>query len=170
MALFILQNALLDPHRTCSTRCACFSSFKWFLYLVVLLFQLIGVILFTIWAADCFFRESRTTVLCEHFDIFPVPKILEISWLLISSVASLFLVIYVVRYSSKFCGVKKIFRHLVKKKYFYKINFVLLAVVIYDIYVISNDPQIDKTMAYLGFIMEKSLTVVLIFLLNFLPR
>lgn len=57
-----------------------------------------------------------------------------------------------------------------KKKYFYKINFVLLVVVIYDIYVISNDPQIDKTMAYLGFIMEKSLTVVLIFLLNFLPR
>ena len=168
--LFILQQSIISRRQIRSTRCARFSSLKWLIYLALLLLQLIGLILFAMWAVDCFFSEFRTTTMCEHFHLFPVPRRLEFLWLLCSSIGSSFLIVYVICFSSAFCGAKKTISHLVKKKYFYTINSVLTAVVAYDIYVMANDPQIEKTIAYLGFIMEKSLTVFLMFLLNFLPR
>jgi hypothetical protein len=148
----------------------CCSRFKYLFFLTALLGQFLGLILFTIWAADCFFREFRTTPNCQDFSLFPMPKLLEFFWLLSSILVSLFLIYHVVFRSPEFCGTRRIIRHLIKKKYFHKIIFVLLAVVSYDIYVMSSNPQTWKTLSYVSFIMEKSLTVLLMFLLNFLSR
>ena len=148
----------------------CCSRFKYLFFLALLLGKLVGVILFTIWAVDCFIREFRATTNCRHFSLFPVPGLVEFFWLLCSIFVSVFLIYHVVFLSSRFCGTRKVFCHLSKKKYFYKLTFVLLVVVIYDIYVLSNDPQTWKTMSYVAFIMEKSLTVLLMFFLNFLSR
>ena len=151
------------------TRTSC-SRFKYLFFLTALLGKLVGLILFTIWASDCFFREFRTTTNCRHFSLFPVPGLIEFFWLLCSVFVSLFFIYHVVFLSPRFCGTRKVICHLIKKKYFYKITFVLLVVISYDIYVMLNDPQTWKTMSYVSFIMEKSLTVLLMFSLNFLSR
>ena len=148
----------------------CFRNSKWLLFLGILLGQLIGLVLFTIWATDCFFREFHTTTVCEHFKIFPMPKLFEIFWLTFSIVGFVFFIYHTVRRSPAFCGPRKVIRCLAKKKYFYKIGFVLLVVIAYDVYVLSNSPEKLKTLSYILFMVEKTLSVLLMFLLNFLPR
>ena len=95
---------------------------------------------------------------------------LEVFWLFNSCLGSLFLIYHIVHLTPTFYGTRTVIRHLIWKKYFYKINFVLLVVDVYDIYIMSNRPQILKTVGSVSFIVEKSLTVVLMFLINFLPR
>ena len=170
-----LQQPILEVRQSWKSRwrswiMVCCSTFKYLFFFTALLGQFVGLILFTIWAADCFFREFRTTPNCEHFSMFPMPKLFELFWLLGGIFVSFFLIYHVIFLSPVFCGMQEVFCQLIKKKYFYKITFVLLAVDSYDIYVIANDPELWTTMIYVSFIMEKSLTVLLMFLLNFIPR
>ena len=172
---FFLQLPIFDVRQPWTSRWSnwvvvFWSTFKYVSFFTALLGQFVGIILFTIRAGDCFFREFRTTPNCEHFSMFPMPMLFEFFWVLGSMFVSLFLLYHVIFFSPEFCGTREVFCRLIKKKYFYKITFVLLAVVSYDIYVIANDPKLWKTMTYVSFIMEKSLTVLLMFILNFLPR
>ena len=154
----------------CDRLCTFFSYFKWVLFIAILLGQAIGVIMFIIWAADCFFNEFRTFLSCQNFHLFPMPKMFECFWLFNNSAGSVFLIYHVVYVSQDFCGVKVVIRQLVKEKYFYKINFVVLVVVVYAIYAMLNNLETWSAMIYVLFITEKCLIVILIFLLNFLPR
>ena len=110
--------------------------------------QFVEIVLFTIRAVDCFFREFRTTADCKHLSLFPMPKVFEIFWLFSSSLVLIFLVYHVVKLSLTFCGTRTVIHLLVKNKYFYKISFVLLVVVVYDIYVMSNDPQAKRYLIF----------------------
>ncbi|XP_028412169.1 uncharacterized protein LOC114534892 [Dendronephthya gigantea] len=148
----------------------CPPHFNWLFFLVLITGQLIGIILFTIWAVDCFFREFRTTGFCNNFHLFSAPESFQFLWLLFSSANSFFLIYHTIYRSPAFAGTRKVVGHLYKKKYFYKINLVLTVVVVYDIYVMSNEPQTWKTMSYILFITEKVFTVALMLFLNFLPR
>ena len=127
--------------------------------------------MFIIWAVDCFLSEFRTFANCKNFHLFPMPRMMECFWLFNSCAGSVFVIYHVVYLSPEFCGVRVVMRHLVKKKIFYKINFVLLAIVVYVIYLMSNNLEIwGATISYTFFIADKFLTVILVFLLNFLPR
>ena len=150
--------------------CKWFRNSKWLMFLGILLGQFFRLIMFTIWATDCFFREFHTTAVCEHFEIFPMPKLFEIFWLTTSSVGFVFLIYHIVRRSPAFCGPRKVICCLAKKKYFYKIGFVLLVVVVYDIFILLNSPKKVNALPAVLFMIEKTLTVQLMFFLNFLPR
>ncbi len=99
-----------------------------------------------------------------------MPKMFECLWLFNSCAGSVFLIYHVVYHSPAFCGSRVLMRHLVRKNYFYKINFGLLAIAVYVIYVMPNNIETWTTMAYILFITDKCLTVILMFILNFLPR
>ena len=99
-----------------------------------------------------------------------MPEMFDCFWLFNSCAGSVFLIYHAVYLSPEFCGVSVVMRHLPKKKYFYKIIFVLLVNVAYIISLMSNDLETWRGMIYIFFIKDKFLTVILIFLLNFLPR
>ena len=149
---------------------SCGRNFNWLCLMVLLLGQLAGLTMFTVWATDCFVEEFRTTPTCKHFTLFPSPGVFEIAWLLMCTATSIFLIFHVCCRSTAFHGIRVVFSHLIRRKYFYKVVFVLFVVCIYDLVVLLNKPNTVKTVSYLLFMLEKTLTVTVMFLLNFLPK
>ena len=143
-------------------------SFKWLCLVLVLASRPIGLLMFTIWATDCFFREFHTTALCRDFSLFPHPAIFEGTWLFLCATTSLFLICYV-NLLSHFPGFYVILRHLVRRKYFYKLAFILILAWVYDFVVMLDKPNMSKTISYAIFIAEKSSVVAAMLFLNFLP-
>ena len=145
-----------------------FVALKWICAVLVLAFRLVGVFMFIVWASDCFVREFHTTPLCVRFVLFPSPEIFEIAWLSLCAITSFFLICYV-RNLNHFRGFLPVLLHLIRKKYFWKLVFILISVCIYDLLTILNKPEILKTLSYVLFMCEKSSAVVAALFLNFLP-
>ena len=152
----------------CSLR-AISAALKWITAWCVLVVRLVGILLFSVWANDCFFREFRTTVTCVNFTLFPYPQLMAIIWLLATITTSLFLLLYV-RRLPEFPSFKLIIKHLVKQRYFCKISVVLLLVVIYDFLTITGKPHFLRTLQYSTFMLEHATGILLMFTLNFVPK
>lgn len=147
---------------------AVFVPFKWTCAVLVLVARLAGLSMFIIWAVDCFLREFHTTAVCERFSLFPRPKIFESAWLFLCAATSSFL-IFCLRRLNHFSGFLVVLKHLIRKKYFWKLVVTLFLVCIYDLLTILNKPETFKTLSYVLFMVEKSSAVVVALCLNFLP-
>ena len=170
----VLQALLLkDSIRVISERfSSAFSGFrvalKWVCAVLVLLGRVVGLSMFIVWASDCFVREFHTTALCEEFSLFHSPKIFETAWLLLCTITSSFLIFHV-RCLNHFCGFLPVLKHLIRKKYFWKLVVTLILVCIYDLLAILNKSEAFKTLSYILFMCEKSSAVAVALFFNFLP-
>lgn len=167
-ALLLKDSIRVISERFSSTVSGFLAALKWVCAVLVLVGRLVGISMFIVWASDCFVREFHTTALCEEFSLFHSPKIFESAWLILCSVTSSFLIFHV-RCLNHFCGFLPVLKHLIRKKYFWKLAVILILVCIYDLLAILNKSEKFKTLSYVLFMCEKSSAVVLALLLNFLP-
>ena len=58
-------------------------------YSAVLLWRFIGLVLYSIHATDCFFREKLASYRCKNFTMFSYANELEISWQMASVINTL---------------------------------------------------------------------------------
>ena len=66
----------------------CFKMIPWFAYFLLLSWRFIGLILYSIHATDCFFREKLASYRCQNFTLFSHSYELEIAWQVTSVVNS----------------------------------------------------------------------------------
>ena len=135
---------------------------------VLVLLRVVGLVMFIVWASDCFIREFKTTALCERFSLFPVPKVFASIRLFLCALTSFLLILYI-RCLNHFPGFRLILKNLVWKKYFWTLVVILVLVCGYDILVMSQKQEELKSLLYFFYIFEKSLGVALVLCLNFLP-
>ena len=88
---------------------------------------------------------------------------------MITVVSSIILMLYASQLSW-FPRIGRIFTHLLKSKYFYKISFMLALVTTYNILTLLNHPHLMKTLQYIGFLLEDTSSFLLMLTLNFLPK
>ena len=135
---------------------------------VFVLLRVVGLVMFIVWALDCFIKEFNHTALCERFSLFPVPKVFASIRLFLCALTSFFLILYI-RCLNHFPGFRLILKHLVCKKHFWSLVVILVLVYSYDILVMSKSQEEFKSLLYSFYIVEKSLGVALMLCLNFLP-
>ena len=140
--------------------------FKWITVWSIVALRLVGIVLFLIWACDCFFREFRTTIACRHFPFFRNPQLLITLWLMITVLLTITLCIKLP--CSKSIGA--MFFYLLKRKYFYKISFMFALVIVYDTLILLDHPDKLKTLQYVSFMFEDISLYLLMLRLNFTPR
>ena len=167
-ALLLKDSVRVISKRFSSAVSGFLAALTWVCAVSVLVGRLVGLVMFIIWASDCFVREFRTTALCEDFSLFPSPKIFESVWLLLCAITSCFFIFYVCCLNH-FRGFLPVLKHLITKKYFWKLVVILISVCIYDLVTILNRSETFKTLSYVLFMCEKSSAVVLVLFLNFLP-
>ena len=167
-ALLLKDSVRVISKRLSSAVSGFLVALKWVCALSILVGRLVGLSMFIVWASDCFVREFRTTALCEDFSLFPSPKIFESVWLLLCAITSSFFIFYVCCLNH-FRGFLPVLKHLITKKYFWKLFAILISVCIYDLVTILNKSETFKTLSYVLFMCEKSSAVVVVLFLNFLP-
>ena len=148
----------------------CVRGLTWGVIFSLLVSRIAGLFLYTLWLCDCFFREFKMGVQCKGFSLYPNPEIISTIWLIVISVTSLLLIFYASRLPD-FPSFKSIIRHLLRKKYFYKVCVITALVIAYDVItIVGGEIQVKRTIVYCTYILEHLSSVALIFTLNFVPE
>lgn len=153
--------------RLCS-RQVCVKAVVILTYFAVLLWRFIGLILYSIHATDCFFREKLASYRCKNFTLFSYANELEISWQ-ISSVINTWFVILVLVKVPDYEGYVSVLRRNSKHARFWSLFGQLAVAIIYNIIVISTEPLRISKFIEVGFILGEISTTLVVYLWNTVP-
>ena len=153
--------------RLCS-RQVCVKAVVILTYFAVLLWRFIGLILYSIHAPACFFREKLASYPCKNFTLFSYANELEISWQ-ISSVINTWFVILVLVKVPDYEGYVSVLRRNSKHARFWSLFGQLAVAIIYNIIVISTEPLRISKFIEVGFILGEISTTLVVYLWNTVP-
>ncbi|XP_078359830.1 uncharacterized protein LOC144644255 [Oculina patagonica] len=137
-------------------------------YFAVLLWRFVGLVLYSTYATDCFFREKLASFRCKNFTLFSHAKELEISWQM-ASVVNTWLVILVLTKVPGYQGYMSALRNNSKHARFWSLFCQLIFVVTYNIIVISTEPLRISKFIEVGFIAGEISTTLVVYLWNTVP-
>lgn len=153
--------------RLCS-RQVCVKVVALTLYFAVLLWRFIGLILYSIHATDCFFREKLASYRCKNFTLFSHADELEIAWQS-ASVINTLLVVLVLMKVPDYEGYLSALRNNSKHARFWSLFCQLLVAVTYNIIVISTESLGISKFIEVGFILGEISTTLVVYLWNNVP-
>ena len=137
-------------------------------YFAVLLWRFVGLLLYSVHATDCFFREKVASYRCKNFTLFSHAKELEITWQM-ASVVNTLLVILVLMKVPGYGGYMSALRDNSKHARFWSLFCQLIVVVAYNIIVISTESQRISRFIEVGFILGEISTTLVVYLWNAVP-
>ncbi|XP_022780823.1 uncharacterized protein LOC111322051 [Stylophora pistillata] len=146
----------------------CFKVAVMLIYFGLLLWRFIGLVLYSIHATDCFFREKLASYRCQNFTIFSHANELEISWQ-ISSFINTLLVILVLFKVPAYEGYLSALRNNSRHARFWSLFAQLMVAVGYNIIVICTEPsRVSKIIEFM-FILGEVATTLVVYLWNTVP-
>lgn len=163
---FEVQN-VKRPSRLCCRR-VCVKVVVMVTYCAVLLWRFIGLILYSIHATDCFFREKLASYRCKNFTLFFYADELEISWQMASVINTLLVILVLVKVPD-YEGYVSILRKNSKHARFWSLFGQLAVAVTYNIIVISTEPRGISKFIEVGFILGEISTTLVVYLWNTVP-
>lgn len=137
-------------------------------YFAVLLWRFVGLILYSIHATDCFFREKLASYRCKNFTLFSYANELEISWQ-VASVINTLLVILVLVTVPDYEGYISVLRSNSKHARFWSLFGQLAVAITYNIIVISTEPLRISKFIEVGFILGEISTTFVVYVWNTVP-
>ncbi|XP_022780722.1 uncharacterized protein LOC111321967 [Stylophora pistillata] len=136
-----------------------------FIYFGILIWRFISLVLYTIYATDCFFREKVASYRCQNFTIFPYAKELEINWQVVSFINTV-LIILVLREVPGYEGYRSAIRNNSKYARFWSLFAQLLVAVGYNIIVICTETSRVNKIIEVMFILGEIATTLVVYLWN----
>ena len=137
-------------------------------YFGFILWRFISLVLYSIHATDCFFREKLASYRCKNFTIFSHAKELEISWQM-SSFINTVLVILVLRKVPNYEGYLSALRNNSKHARFWSLFAQLMVAVGYNIIVICTETSSVSLIIEVMFILGEIATTLVVYLWNTVP-
>ena len=144
---------------------SCFKPISLGVYLGVLLWRFIGLILFSIHAADCLFREKHASYRCKNFTIFSYADELEVAWQTASVINALTVIVVLVKVPG-YQGYLSALRNNSKHARFWSLFFQLVVAVISKIVVICTGPPIISKIIEVEYIFMEVSAILVVYLWN----
>ena len=138
------------------------------IYFGFILWRFISLVLYSIHATDCFFREKLASYRCKNFTIFSHAMELEISWQM-SSFINTVLVILVLRKVPDYEGYLSALRNNSKYARFWSLFAQLMVAVVYNIIVICTETSSVSLIIEVMFILGEIATTLVVYLWNTVP-
>lgn len=149
-------------------RQACVKVFVMLTYFAVLLWRFIGLILYSIHATDCFFREKLASYRCKNFTLFSHADELEIAWQMASVINTLLVILVLVKVPD-YEGYVSVLRNNARHARFWSLFGQLAIAITYNIIVISTEPLGISKFIEVGFILGEISTTFVVYLWNTVP-
>ena len=137
-------------------------------YFGILSWRFIGLVLYSIHATDCFFREKLASYRCKNFTIFSYANELEISWQ-VASFINIVLVILVLRKVPGYEGYLSALRNNSKHARFWSLFAQLMVAVGYNIIVICTETSGVSKIIEVMFLLGEIATTLVVYLWNTVP-
>ena len=147
---------------------SCIKVAKLVAYFSVLLWHLVGLVLFGVHVTDCLFREKHASYHCNNFTLFSHAYELEIAWQASSILNTLIVLAVLV----KAFGVQECLsalRNNSKHARFWSLFFQLVGTIISKIVVISTVPPVTAILIEVGYIFMVVSTILVVYLWNGIP-
>ena len=151
-------------HRFCS-RQVCVKVAVILTYSAVLLWRFIGLILYSIDATDCFFREKLASYRCKNFTLFSYANELQISWQMASVINTLLVIVVLVKVPG-YEGYVSVLRRNSKHTRFWSLFGQLAVAITYNIILISTEPLGTSRFIEVGFILGEISATLVVYLWN----
>ena len=153
--------------RFCS-RQVCFKVVVMLTYFIILLWRFIGLLLYSIHATDCFFREKLASYRCKNFTIFSYANELEISWQMASFINTMIVILVLIKVPG-YEGYRSALRSNSKHARFWSLFGQLIVAVSYNIIVICTEAHGVSTFIEVMFILGEISTTLVVYLWNNVP-
>ena len=147
---------------------SCIKVAKLVAYFSVLLWRLVGLVLFGVHVTDCLFREKHASYHCNNSTLFSHAYELEIAWQASSILNTLIVLAVLV----KAFGVQECLsalRNNSKHARFWSLFFQLVGTIISKIVVISTVPPVTAILIEVGYIFMVVSTILVVYLWNGIP-
>ncbi|XP_068760826.1 uncharacterized protein [Montipora capricornis] len=146
----------------------CFKVVVMLTYFMLLSWRFIGLLLYSIHATDCFFREKVASYRCKNFTTFSYANELEISWQVSSFINSLIVILVLVTVPS-YGGYLSALRNNSKHARFWSLFAQLTVAVCYNIIVICTETVGISKVIEVMFIFGEISSTLVVYLWNTVP-
>ncbi|XP_032233278.1 uncharacterized protein LOC116615617 [Nematostella vectensis] len=139
-----------------------------YIYLAFIVWRYVSLVLYSVYATECFFRAKLATLRCGNFNVYPYPTQFELAWQVSSSVNAT-IAIAVVQLLPEFPGNTVILYKLIRIARFWSLLLQLLVVITYNVILISHEHLAVIALIEVGFILEELPIFFVVCLWNFVP-
>lgn len=137
-------------------------------YFVFLLWRFISLVLYSMYATDCFLRAKLATLRCENFTLYPNPTRFEIAWQTCSAVNNI-IAIGILFKLPEFPGWNAVSARLVRIARFWSFLFQLVVVITYNMILFCHEHLAESAIIEVGFIFDEITITAVVCLWNFVP-
>lgn len=137
-------------------------------YFAFLIWRFVSIVLYSVYATDCFLRAKLATLRCENFTRYPDPINFEIAWQFTSAISGL-IAIAILFKLPKFPGLQVVCSRLLRLARFWSFLFQLIVVVTYNSILFFHEHLPGSAVIEVGFIVDEITVFVVVCLWNFVP-
>lgn len=137
-------------------------------YFIFLSWRIVTIVLYSVYATDCFLRAKLATLRCENFTLYPDPTKFEITWQSTSAING-FIAIATLFKLPQFPGFRVVLVRIVRLARFWSFFFQLVVVVAYNLILFFHEHLPGSAIIEVGFIVDEITIWVVVCLWNFVP-